>query len=157
MKSWIARALACLSLLINPKEMEFTVRWRRVFTRMRGLFRIFIAFQGKIVGRGVLIDYYSYAKENGIQYYPIGKHLITAQALEACAKAQGLELRIGDILFIRMGYVHWYENASEEERVTVLVKTYPSAFAGIRQGREEVEWLWCVARLVVSVNRLNTI
>lgn len=118
---------------------------------MGSLFHILIAFQGKIVGRGVLIDYYSYAMENGIQYSPIGQHPITAQALEACVKAQGLELQIGDILFIRMGYVSWYENASEEERVAVLVKTYPSAFAGVHQGQEEVEWLWCVVQLVCCV------
>ncbi|KAF5351844.1 hypothetical protein D9756_007724 [Leucocoprinus leucothites] len=99
-------------------------------------------FQGKIVGRGVLLDYYSYAKENGIQYSAVERHLITAEALEACAKAQNLTFETGDILFIRMGYVDWYENASQEEREEVLLKTYPSHLTGIRQEPEEVEWFW---------------
>ncbi|KAF9448212.1 hypothetical protein P691DRAFT_59825 [Macrolepiota fuliginosa MF-IS2] len=99
-------------------------------------------FQGKIVGRGVLLDYYSYARENGIQFSAVDAHLITAEALEACVKAQGLKLEVGDILFIRMGFVAWHDAATEEERIKVLTKTSPSTFAGIKQGREEVEWLW---------------
>jgi hypothetical protein len=102
------------------------------------------AFQGKIVGRGVLLDYWSYAKENGIHYSPVETHLITAEVLEACARAQKVTLEMGDILFIRMGYIDWYENVSEEERSEVLLKTYPSNYTGIRQERAEVEWFWCV-------------
>jgi len=94
------------------------------------------------VGRGVLLDYYSYARENGIQFSAAEAHLITAEALEACAKAQGLTLEVGDILFIRMGFVVWYDTATEEEKVQVLTKNSPSTFAGVRQGQEEVEWFW---------------
>ncbi|KAJ3562248.1 hypothetical protein NP233_g9690 [Leucocoprinus birnbaumii] len=100
------------------------------------------AFQGKIVGRGVLLDYYSYAKEKGIHYSAVERHLVTAEDLEACAKAQNLTFETGDILFVRMGYVDWYENASEQERTEVLLKAYPPYLTGIRQEFEEVEWFW---------------
>lgn len=94
------------------------------------------------MGRGVLLDYYSYAAENGIHYSPVERHLVTAQDLEACAKAQNLTFEIGDILFVRMGYVDWYEKASEEERVNALVRTSPAMLTGIRQGQDEVQWIW---------------
>ncbi|KXN90822.1 hypothetical protein AN958_03476, partial [Leucoagaricus sp. SymC.cos] len=67
---------------------------------------------------------------------------IHAEALEACARAQNVEFEMGDILFIRMGYVDWYENASEKERVDVLLRTYPAKLVGIRQDLAEVEWFW---------------
>jgi hypothetical protein len=43
-----------------------------------------------------------------------------------------------------MGYVDWYEKASEEERVEFLLKAYPPKLVGIRQEHAEVEWFWCV-------------
>lgn len=128
--------------------MEFMVSGRR---KLPSPWLIsLIAFQGKIVGRGVLLDYHSYAKENGILYSAIETHLVTARALEACAKAQGLTLEVGDILFVRMGFVDWYENASEDDRVKALVKTYPSTLTGIRQGHEEVEWFWYELSIIPS-------
>jgi len=99
------------------------------------------AFQGKIVGRGVLLDYFTYAKENNIQYKANNEHHITAHSLDACARAQGVTFEIGDILFIRMGYVDWYDNATQEERDKTLLSATTMA-AGIKQGMEEVEWLW---------------
>lgn len=98
-------------------------------------------FQGKIVGRGILLDYYSYAVQNGLPYSPVESHLVTAQDLDACVKAQNLNLEAGDILFIRMGYINWYEQASEEERTKTL-QTIPGRYVGIRQGMDEVRWLW---------------
>ncbi|KAF7782169.1 hypothetical protein Agabi119p4_1545 [Agaricus bisporus var. burnettii] len=98
-------------------------------------------FQGKIVGRGILLDYYSYAVQNGLPYSPVESHLVTAQDLDACVKAQNLSLEVGDILFIRMGYINWYEQASEEERTKTL-QTIPGRYVGIRQGMDEVRWFW---------------
>ncbi|KAF8149555.1 putative cyclase-domain-containing protein [Crassisporium funariophilum] len=97
------------------------------------------AFQGKIVGRGVLLDYYAYAHERGIKYSPNEHHPVTAKDLESCAEYQGVIFEQGDILFIRMGYIDWYENATEEERQGL---SSPTKAVGIRQGMEEVEWLW---------------
>lgn len=96
-------------------------------------------FQGKIVGRGVLLDYYSYAQKNGIHYSAIEAHLVTAKELEACAKAQNLIFETGDILFVRMGYTEWYEKSSEQERVEGV--EVPE-LVGIRQDTEELEWFW---------------
>lgn len=100
------------------------------------------AFQGKIVGRGVLLDYWSYAQSKGIAYAPETPTLVVAEDLEACARAQNVELRQGDILLIRMGYVQWYNNATLEQRVKGM--SVPMVAVGIRQTEAEVEWLWFV-------------
>lgn len=62
--------------------------------------------------------------------------------LEECANAQGVKFEQGDILFVRMGYIHWYENATVEERTETLLA--PTRAVGVRQTMEEVEWLWSV-------------
>ncbi|KAF9473392.1 hypothetical protein BDN70DRAFT_867431 [Pholiota conissans] len=99
------------------------------------------SFQGKIAGRGVLLDFFSYAQENGINYAPNQHYAITADDLEKCAQAQGVKFEQGDILFVRMGFVHWYETAATEEDKQALAQPPPRA-VGIKQGMEEVEWLW---------------
>uniref|UniRef100_A0A8H8CNZ4 3-hydroxyisobutyrate dehydrogenase n=1 Tax=Psilocybe cubensis TaxID=181762 RepID=A0A8H8CNZ4_PSICU len=98
------------------------------------------AFQGKIVGRGVLLDYYSFAIEKGISFAPYKHNFVTADDLDECAKAQNVTFEQGDILFIRMGFVHWYENATDEERKVALKP--PTNAIGVKQGLKEVEWLW---------------
>jgi len=98
------------------------------------------------VGRGVLLDYYSYAQQNGIHYSAVEAHLVTAKGLEACAKAQNLIFETGDILFVRMGFTEWYEKASEQERLEGL--EVPE-LVGIRQDTEELEWFWYVISCVI--------
>ena len=56
-----------------------------------------------IVGRGVLIDYYSYAQEQGIDYEPWSYHKITVADIKAIAMKSGIEFRTGDILLLRTG------------------------------------------------------
>ncbi|TFK44199.1 putative cyclase-domain-containing protein [Crucibulum laeve] len=97
-------------------------------------------FQGKIVGRGVLLDYLSYAEKSGITFAANEQHVVTAADLDACAAAQETSFEQGDILFVRMGYILWYENANEEERIATLTAATKSV--GLNQGQEEVEWLW---------------
>lgn len=69
-----------------------------------------------IIGRGVLLDVYSWAKKQGKEYDPFTKHTITAWDLQACAKSQDLELRTGDILLVRTGFLSSYNALSAEEK-----------------------------------------
>ena len=54
-----------------------------------------------LVGRGVLIDLCAH---RGLDHLPLGE-VITGQHIEDCAKAQGTELREGDILLFRTGWM----------------------------------------------------
>ena len=69
-----------------------------------------------MVGRGVLLDYASWAKEKGIEYSAASKHLISEKDLDQIAAAQGTTMLPGDILLVRTGWIQWYNEASPEER-----------------------------------------
>jgi len=63
-----------------------------------------------IVGRGVLVDYHGWRTSPDGQAHSKVKNYdsfesvaIPVEDLQACLKAQGTELKFGDILFIRSG------------------------------------------------------
>ena len=58
----------------------------------------------KIVGRGVLLDVARYKK---VEFLQPG-YAITAEDLEACAAAEHVEVRSGDILLVRTGHMSKY-------------------------------------------------
>ena len=92
-----------------------------------------------LAGRGVLIDYASYAARNGIAIDHFGPHGVTLDSVKAIAEEQGVEFRTGDVLFLRTGYVAAYQALSQEERVKVAgVREW----CGLAQSRETTEWLW---------------
>lgn len=60
--------------------------------------------------------------------------------LEKVAAYQGTELRPGDILLVRLGFVGWHNQASESERRR---GTFEQAlFIGIKSSPAAVEWFW---------------
>lgn len=59
-----------------------------------------------IVGRGVLLDYYSWRlAQDHIPYEAYETRSIPLAHLKATAKAQGTEIKFGDVLFVRSGYL----------------------------------------------------
>lgn len=80
-----------------------------------------------LVGRGVLIDLCAH---RGLPHLPFGE-VITSQHIEGCAKAQGVDLREGDILLFRTGWMDIFR----KEGSAAFVKGEP----GI--GREAAEWI----------------
>jgi len=93
-----------------------------------------------IAGRGVLLDYRRWALARGLAYSPGERHEITVEALEATARAQGVELEVGDILIVRSGWVEWYLGLDAEGRASAA--TPPHAAAGLAQGDGTLRYLW---------------
>jgi kynurenine formamidase len=95
-----------------------------------------------IVGRGVLLDYYSWALENGKPYDPLTSHAITVKDLEVVAKAQDVTFEIGDILLVRSGYTARYYELEREnlQRLKEAGIESPN-LAGVEQSEEMKEWL----------------
>ena len=91
----------------------------------------------------IVTDYRAWCVKNGNDYKvcEAPAHRISTADLDKVAKDQGVELRTGDILFLRTGYIEWYNNSDTEERVRVA-KKYPPDIAGIEQTEESVRWLW---------------
>jgi hypothetical protein len=69
-----------------------------------------------IIGRGILLDVYSWAQKSGKAYDPFTNHPITADDLLACAESQGTSFKTGDILLIRTGWLATYNALSTSER-----------------------------------------
>ncbi|KAL5117827.1 hypothetical protein ACEQ8H_004301 [Pleosporales sp. CAS-2024a] len=69
-----------------------------------------------IVGRGVLLDVYTWSQENSKSYDPFTRHLITASDLVACASSQNVSFDIGDILLIRTGWLAKYHSLTAQEK-----------------------------------------
>ncbi|KAH6988310.1 hypothetical protein BKA56DRAFT_477729 [Ilyonectria sp. MPI-CAGE-AT-0026] len=99
---------------------------------------------GAIAGRGVLLDYYAYAQSKGIQYKLVGDgaiHAISLNELKACAEWEGVEIKQGDILFVRSGFWAGYKALSDDEK-TAFGKLKPETWVGVETCRDMAKWLW---------------
>lgn len=92
-----------------------------------------------LAGRGVLIDYASYALRQGIDVDHFAQHAISLKDVVAIAQDQGIEFHRGDVLFLRTGYVAAYKKLDTpgRERVAGIRE-----WCGLSQSRETTEWLW---------------
>lgn len=93
-----------------------------------------------VVGRGVLLDYVSWATRNGVQYNAASKHCITYQNLIDIARDQGVQFRVGDLLMLRTGWVKWYNEATPEERIEGCKNNHN--YIGVEGTADSIEWLW---------------
>ncbi|KAJ7237738.1 putative cyclase-domain-containing protein [Mycena haematopus] len=94
-----------------------------------------------ICGRGVLLDLVNFLSKDGVlSYDPWTTHPITAKELKACAEAQGISFRRGDILMLRVGFIKKYYESTQESRDALRGKA--ETFAGIEQSEEMKRFLW---------------
>jgi len=96
---------------------------------------------GGMAGRGVLLDYVHFCEAQGKPVpYAHSAHAVTVKDLDDMIKFQNVELKVGDIFFMRTGFTRWYANASEEVKEEAF--TSSSKFIGIVSNRESRDWLW---------------
>ncbi|KAJ7221453.1 hypothetical protein GGX14DRAFT_190487 [Mycena pura] len=94
-----------------------------------------------ICGRGVLLDLVKFFSTDGVlPYDPWTTHAITVPQLEACAKAQRVQFRRGDILILRVGFTKRYNESAQEMRDSLRGK--PETLAGIEQSEDMKRFLW---------------
>lgn len=97
-----------------------------------------------IVGRGILLDYHSWRVSPTtppIPYDPFKGEPIPLSHLKAVAEAQGTEIRFGDILIIRSGYLMALGQKSERE-LDALKDMVPPTNSGVEQSEEVLRWIW---------------
>ncbi|KAH8897314.1 hypothetical protein GQ53DRAFT_791858 [Thozetella sp. PMI_491] len=100
---------------------------------------------GGICGRGVLIDFYCWATQQGETIDVNGGRPITLSDIRAVLEFQGTVVRPGDILVFRTGWLDWYKKTDPEERHKELCLRHEPgkhSFIGLAQEQEFVEWLW---------------
>ena len=96
-----------------------------------------------IIARGVLADIPRHRAGAGRVWAPDERHEITTADVEAALAAQGTEVRPGDVLLVRTGWVGWYLALGEAERKDLggsLAHVLPSP--GLCQGDAFARWLW---------------
>ena len=94
------------------------------------------------MGRGVLLDYWSYAQQHNKTYDPNTTHSISLDELQACANSQGTSFQYGDILMIRSGWVYNYNRLDQAARDALKRDNmYEHAFVGIEGSKDMVDFL----------------
>ncbi|RDW59877.1 hypothetical protein BP6252_12964 [Coleophoma cylindrospora] len=98
---------------------------------------------GGVVGRGVLLDYASWAESQGLKPSTHTFTPIPLSDLQKIAEAQGITFKPADILFIRTGYIRNTEAMSLEDANTYATQGGgPIPAIGIESCEEMLRWLW---------------
>jgi hypothetical protein len=110
-----------------------------------------------IAGRGILLDYRGYAHKKGINYDPYDYYPISWEELYQCGKDQGVDIRpaaqggdikIGDMLFIRSGWKEAYDSKNDADRAKAALRHGSGKdgedgqrYAGLSQEQKILDWL----------------
>jgi kynurenine formamidase len=95
-----------------------------------------------IAGRGVLLDYASWAEKHGIQYSAFSTHEIKLKDLEAIAAESKLEFQKGDILFVRSGMTkEWDTQMTQDQKAGYAAQAKPE-HAGVEATQDVLRWIW---------------
>lgn len=93
-----------------------------------------------IAGRAVLLDVDRYLRATGRPIDPHSSRAVTAQELDDTCAAQGTEVKPGDIVVIRFGWLSWYlGEASMQVRANLSSELI---HPGLEQSHDVLAWLW---------------
>ncbi|KAJ5083893.1 cyclase [Penicillium alfredii] len=95
--------------------------------------------RGGVTGRGVLIDFKSYAEAKGISYSPFSRFRIGISDIEAVAAYQGITFRQGDILIVRFGVTEELGRMNGDEQAAAMSSHH---VCGLEGTPEMARWLW---------------
>ncbi|KAB8233867.1 cyclase family protein [Aspergillus alliaceus] len=95
--------------------------------------------RGGLTGRGVLIDFKTYAAAKGIEYSPFSAFRMSTADIEAVASYQGTTFHKGDILIIRFGFTEALGPMNGEEQVAAM-STHQAC--GLEGSKDVARWLW---------------
>jgi kynurenine formamidase len=99
-----------------------------------------------IIGRGILLDAERYLKERGNLPPMTEKLSIGSHVLEEIARAERIDLRAGDILLLRTGWMAWYKalDAGSREQLRGTLHPDPGGLRcpGLDAEQATAAWLW---------------
>ncbi|KAF4964073.1 hypothetical protein FSARC_7975 [Fusarium sarcochroum] len=96
---------------------------------------------GGIIGRGVLIDWYSWARRNNIHLSPFQTGAVEMSHIHEIIAEHKLEFRQGDILFIRVGFTAHYNQLSAKEQQDFPDRK-PGGLLGLEATKDSLRWIW---------------
>jgi|SRR5580658_181223 kynurenine formamidase len=92
-----------------------------------------------IAGRGVLADVARYHERVGKSIDFTTAKSIPLEDVQAALEDEGVELRAGDILLVRIGWTKFYLSASDEIKAELAKET---VVPGIEGSERTARWLW---------------
>ncbi|KAJ4986471.1 hypothetical protein SVAN01_08033 [Stagonosporopsis vannaccii] len=96
-----------------------------------------------IAGRGVLIDYLTWADKNGVQYSTLKNHEVKLADILNIAKECEITFQKGDIVFVRTGFTkEWDTTLTAEAKKSYAENPADMQHAGIEATEEVLRWLW---------------
>ena len=93
-------------------------------------------------GRGVLIDYASWAEEKGLKYTTFSLHQVKLSDIEEIARECNITFKRGDILFVRIGVIKEWENKMDIEAKKAYASNKSPQHAGVEGTLEVLKWVW---------------
>lgn len=105
--------------------------------------RIGIGFWAKkgIAGRGVLIDYVSYAEKKGIRTNALSRQVISLDEVQEIARESNITFQKGDLFFLRVGLPGTWAAMSTEQRQAYSAQPKPQHM-GIEQSERVLRFMW---------------
>jgi hypothetical protein len=94
-----------------------------------------------VAARGVLLDLERMMREAGREYSPGTDHAFAPADLEAARELAGVEIRSGDTLILRTGFISWYGGLDGAERQRIAARSELRT-AGIAHTEEMARHLW---------------
>lgn len=94
-----------------------------------------------IAGRGVLIDYLSWAEKKGITVDGLSQHSASLDDVLAIAKECNITFEKGDIFFLRIGLTKTWDSMSEAKRQSYGEQKVPK-HAGLEQSERVLRFMW---------------
>jgi hypothetical protein len=93
-------------------------------------------------GRGVLIDYASWAEKRGIKYTTFSQHTIKLVEILEIAKECNITFQRGDILLVRIGVIREWEHEMDVAAKQAYAVTTSPKHAGVEGTMDVLKWIW---------------
>lgn len=94
-----------------------------------------------IAGRGVLIDWVSWAEKKGIAIDGLSQQAASLDDVLAIAKECNINFQAGDIFFLRMGLTKTWDSMDDTQKQTYSQQQMP-LHAGLEQRERVLRFLW---------------
>jgi kynurenine formamidase len=95
-----------------------------------------------IVGRGVLLDVERHLKQQSVDYDAMTEVSVEADLLAEVAEAQGVDIRRGDVLCLRFGWLTRYRELDEPGRRSYAATAGSPPYAGLAADESSARALW---------------
>ena len=95
-----------------------------------------------MAGRGVLIDYVSYAEKKGIKYSTFERHEIKLSEILEIAKECNITFQKGDVLFVRSGMTREWDNVMSVSDKAAFASSPMPSHAGVEATEDILRFLW---------------